>query len=76
MLAIAAVAARLSQPNVTGAEPADATKVAASVSEFPRSTIDLGVAVSDLDESLKFYTEAIGFTAKSASEAAGIGPDS
>lgn len=62
VLAIAAVVARFSQPNVTGAEPADAIKVAAKASEFARSTIDLGVAVSDLDESVKFYTEAIGFT--------------
>lgn len=34
---------------------------AESKSEFARSTIDLGVVVSDLDKSAKFYTEAIGF---------------
>jgi lactoylglutathione lyase len=31
-------------------------------SEFARSTIDLGMLVSQLDKSVKFYTEAIGFT--------------
>jgi len=30
-------------------------------SEFSRTTIDLGVVVSDLDKAVKFYTEAIGF---------------
>ncbi|MGD9720960.1 MAG: VOC family protein [Pirellulales bacterium] len=29
--------------------------------QFARSTIDLGVLVSDLPKSVKFYTEAIGF---------------
>ena len=29
--------------------------------EFASNTIDLGVVVSDLEKSLKFYTEAIGF---------------
>ena len=29
---------------------------------FTRSTIDIGVVVSDLEKSAKFYTEAIGFT--------------
>lgn len=29
--------------------------------EFASPTIDLGIVVSDLDESLAFYTEAIGF---------------
>jgi len=30
-------------------------------SEFARTTIDLGVCVSDINKSAKFYTEAIGF---------------
>ena len=29
--------------------------------EFARTTIDLGVVVSDVERSVKFYTEAIGF---------------
>jgi catechol 2,3-dioxygenase-like lactoylglutathione lyase family enzyme len=33
-----------------------------SSSEFSRTTIDLGVVVSDIGKSVKFYTEAIGFT--------------
>lgn len=33
----------------------------AQESNFANPTIDLGVVVSDLDRSLKFYTEAIGF---------------
>ncbi|MFT6177975.1 MAG: putative enzyme related to lactoylglutathione lyase [Akkermansiaceae bacterium] len=36
--------------------------VSADESEFRTATIDLGVVVSDLDKSLKFYTEAVGFT--------------
>ena len=28
---------------------------------FPRTTIDLGTVVSDLDKSVRFYTEGIGF---------------
>ena len=31
--------------------------------EFRTQTIDLGIVVGDLEKSLKFYTEAIGFTA-------------
>lgn len=30
--------------------------------EFDKTTIDIGVVVSDLEKSSKFYTEAIGFT--------------
>ena len=30
--------------------------------EFARTTIDLGVVVSDVEKSAKFYTEAVGFT--------------
>jgi lactoylglutathione lyase len=36
--------------------------VAAEPAAFPRTTIDLGCVVSDLDASVRFYTEAIGFT--------------
>jgi hypothetical protein len=28
---------------------------------FPRTTIDLGCVVTDLDKSVRFYTEGIGF---------------
>ncbi len=35
----------------TAAEPVD----------FPRTTIDLGCVVTDLDKSVRFYTEGIGF---------------
>jgi predicted enzyme related to lactoylglutathione lyase len=34
----------------------------ADESEFRTATIDLGIVVSDLDKSMKFYTEAIGFS--------------
>lgn len=30
--------------------------------EFPRTTIDLGTVVTDVAKSVKFYTDAIGFT--------------
>ncbi|MCH8218540.1 MAG: bleomycin resistance protein, partial [Planctomycetes bacterium] len=32
-------------------------------SEFTKPTIDIGCVVSDIDASIKFYTEAIGFKA-------------
>ncbi|MFT6862716.1 MAG: lactoylglutathione lyase [Akkermansiaceae bacterium] len=35
----------------------------ADESEFRTATIDLGIVVSDLEKSMKFYTEALGFTA-------------
>ena len=38
-------------PAARGAEPA----------AFPRATIDLGAVVGDLERSVRFYTEAIGF---------------
>ncbi len=38
-------------PLAAGAEPV----------AFPRATIDLGVVVSDLEKSIRFYTEGIGF---------------
>ncbi len=47
------------QLDLVPAEPAAAQEPKA---EFSRTTIDLGVVVSDLEESAKFYTEAIGFT--------------
>ena len=35
--------------------------LAAEPTAFPRTTIDLGCVVSDLDASVRFYTEGIGF---------------
>jgi catechol 2,3-dioxygenase-like lactoylglutathione lyase family enzyme len=35
--------------------------VAAEPEAFPRTTIDLGCVVTDLDKSVRFYTEGIGF---------------
>jgi catechol 2,3-dioxygenase-like lactoylglutathione lyase family enzyme len=35
--------------------------VAAEPVAFPRATIDLGCVVSDIDKSVRFYTEGIGF---------------
>jgi len=35
--------------------------VAAEPVTFPRTTIDLGCVVSDIDKSVRFYTEGIGF---------------
>ena len=35
--------------------------LAAEPAAFPRTTIDLGCVVSDLDASVRFYTEGIGF---------------
>ncbi len=37
------------------------TGFAAEPASFPRTTIDLGTVVSDLDKSVRFYTEGIGF---------------
>lgn len=37
--------------------------LAAEPATFPRTTIDLGCVVSDLDASVRFYTEGIGFRA-------------
>ena len=37
------------------------TSRAAEPVSFPRTTIDLGTVVSDLDKSVRFYTEGIGF---------------
>jgi lactoylglutathione lyase len=34
---------------------------AAEPATFPRNTIDLGTVVSDIDKSVRFYTEGIGF---------------
>jgi catechol 2,3-dioxygenase-like lactoylglutathione lyase family enzyme len=38
-----------------------ATLMAAEPVAFPRTTIDLGTVVSDLEKSVRFYTEGIGF---------------
>lgn len=40
----------------------ESASAADAKSNFARTTIDLGVVVSDLAKSVKFYTEAIGFT--------------
>jgi len=37
------------------------TAFAAEPAAFPRTTIDLGTVVSDIDKSVRFYTEGIGF---------------
>ncbi len=37
------------------------TAVAAEPAAFTRTTIDLGCVVTDIDKSVKFYTEGIGF---------------
>lgn len=49
--AVAASALLLATLPCSAAEPA-----------FPRTTIDLGCVVSDLDASIRFYTTGIGFT--------------
>lgn len=41
---------------------------AAEPESFSRTTIDLGTVVSDLDKSVRFYTEAIGFRQESGFE--------
>jgi len=41
---------------------ATAQETAPQESEFAKVTIDLGCVVSDIDASVKFYTEAIGFS--------------
>ena len=37
------------------------TATAAEPAAFPRTTIDLGCVVTDLEKSVRFYTEGIGF---------------
>jgi lactoylglutathione lyase len=61
VLAATAAVARFSQDAVTGAE-IEKTAVKAAAAEFAKSTIDLGVCVGDIEKSVKFYTEAVGFT--------------
>ncbi len=39
-----------------------ATSLSAEESEFQTTTIDLGVMVGDLEKSIQFYTEAVGFS--------------
>jgi len=41
--------------------PGATTVIAAEPAAFPRTTIDLGTVVSDIDRSVRFYTEGIGF---------------
>ncbi len=47
---------------VAAAVMAFAVTVQAADGEFARQTIDLGVVVSDVAKSVKFYTEVVGFT--------------
>jgi catechol 2,3-dioxygenase-like lactoylglutathione lyase family enzyme len=53
----AAILAVGSLPDARAADNSPAPKA-----EFGRTTIDLGVVVSNLDKAVKFYTDAIGFT--------------
>ena len=39
-----------------------AASLSAEESEFQTTTIDLGVMVGDLEKSIQFYTEAVGFS--------------
>jgi len=41
---------------------AGAAKPNSGKAEFARTTIDIGVVVSDVEKAAKFYTEAVGFT--------------
>lgn len=41
---------------------ATAEQSAAPKAEFSRTTIDIGVVVSDIEKATKFYTQALGFT--------------
>jgi catechol 2,3-dioxygenase-like lactoylglutathione lyase family enzyme len=46
----------------TGFLVAGAAQMGSGKAQFSRSTIDLGMVVSDVEKAAKFYTEAIGFT--------------
>lgn len=61
LLAATAAVSRMAQTSAIADEPKAAIKVV-KASEFARETIDLGVVVSDIEKSVKFYTEACGFT--------------
>lgn len=61
LLAATAAVSRMAQTSAVADEPKAAIKVA-KASEFARETIDLGVVLSDIEKSVKFYTEACGFT--------------
>mgnify|MGYP001126633644 CR=1 FL=1 len=50
---------------VAGAQPQE------DKAEFSRTTIDLGVVVSDVEKAAKFYTEAIGFQQVGSFDVAG-----
>ena len=63
---LAALEQVLKQPSVSGGgtygERIQAGKLPYVPSEFAKTTIDLGVVVSDIEKSAAFYKEAIGFT--------------
>jgi lactoylglutathione lyase len=48
---------------------------AAEEAEFTRQTIDIGVVVSDIEKSLKFYVDGIGFQKAGGFEVAQVGKD-
>jgi hypothetical protein len=58
-----------------------AEQTTAPKAEFSRTTIDIGVVVSDIEKATKFYTQALGFTPAGSFEvfpaqmAADTGPD-
>ena len=60
LIAVASYAAILflATSGLKAAEP----KGAETKGPFARTTVDLGVVVSDVEKAVKFYTEAIGFT--------------
>ncbi len=47
---------------ITGCLIAGAAQPGSGKTEFARSTIDIGVVVSDVEKAARFYTEAVGFT--------------
>jgi lactoylglutathione lyase len=61
LLAATAAVSRMAQTSAVADEPKAAIKVA-KASDFAEETIHLGVVVSDIEKSVKFYTEACGFT--------------
>jgi len=60
-LACATALLSLVATSAVAEDKTDAASAASSSGEFSRSTIDLGVVVSDVDAAVKFYTEAVGF---------------
>jgi catechol 2,3-dioxygenase-like lactoylglutathione lyase family enzyme len=59
LLPVCQLCAQSTKP-AAAAAPAAAAPAAASA-DFARTTIDLGMAVSDLERSVRFYKEAVGF---------------